>query len=214
MEQTVTQESVPAVNMEMNACALLEHVGEGMVVLQDERVVFVNFRATEILDATKADIIATGLVERIHADDRAALAEHMRRRLLGQQVAQHHLVRLELARQPTKWLELGDNLVPWNGGQGLLVFFMDVTQHHNAESEIRAALERQQELNDLRSRVVTLTNHEFRTPLAAILSSQELLKYYGDRLTADQKTELLGLIEAAVNRLTRLLEQALRGPDP
>lgn len=199
-------------NMEMDARALMEHVGEGMVVLQNDRVVFVNFRATEILDATKADIIATGLVDRVHADDRAVLAEHMRRRLLGQEVAQHQLVRLELARQPTKWLELGDNLVPWNGGQGLLVFFLDVTQRHNAESETRAALDRQRELSDLQSRVVTLTNHEFRTPLAAILSAQELLKCYGDRLPADQKTELLGLIEAAVHRLTRLLDRALRGP--
>lgn len=198
----------------METGALIEHIGEGMVVLQDKRVVFVNFRATEILDATKAEIIETGLVNRVHIDDRAALAEHMRRRLLGQEVAQHHLVRLELEQQPMRWLELGDNLVQWNGGLGLLVFFQDVTQRHHAQSEIRVALDHQQALDDLRSRVIAMARHEFRTPLAAILSSQELLKYHGDRLPAEQKAELLGLIEAAVSRLTGLLDNTLRGPGP
>ena len=197
----------------METTALIEHIDEGLVVLQDKHVVFVNCRATEILGASKAEIIETGLESRIHVDDQAALAEHLRRRLLGLEVAQHHLVRLELARQPMKWLELGDNRVPWNGGQGLLVFFLDVTQRHDLESEVRAALDRQQEIHDLRSRLVAMARHEFRTPLAAILSSQELLKYFGDQLPSDQKTELLGMIGIAVNRLTRVLEHALREPD-
>jgi len=197
----------------METSALTEHIDEGLVVLQDQRVVFVNCRASEILAATKAEIIATGLVNRIHRDDQAALAEHLQRRLLVLDVARHHLVRLELARQPMKWLELGDNLVPWNGGQGLLVFFLDVTQRHNSKSEARAALDRQQEIHDLQSRIVAMAGHEFRTPLAAILSSQELLQYFGDRLPPDQKAELLGLIGAAVTRLTRLLENTLRRPD-
>jgi len=189
--------------------SVIEHIGEGMVVMQNDHVVFVNFRATEILAATKAEIIADGLLSRIHVDDRAALAERMQRRLLGQDVPEHRQVRLELAQQPMKWLEFGDNLVPWDGGQGLLVFFLDVTQRHQAELETRAAVERQQKLNDLRSRFIAMTSHEFRTPLATILSAQDLLQSYGDRLPPDEKEELLDMIRAGVNRMTRMLERIL-----
>ncbi len=189
--------------------AVIEHVGEGMVVLQDERVVFVNFRATEILEATKSAIIEEGLLSHIHEEDRAALSEHIRQRLLGHEVADHRQVRRASANGPLKWLEWGDNIVPWDGGQGLLVFFLDVTQRYNAELETRAAVERQRSLNELRSRFIAMTSHEFRTPLAAILSAQDLLQTYGDRIATPEKLELFDIIRDGVNRMTRMLERIL-----
>ena len=190
--------------------AVIEHVGEGMVVIQQERIVFVNFRATEILDATKSEILHHGFLHRLHADDQEALGERIRLRLMGVELAdEHRQVRLELPGQDLKWLEFGDNLVPWDGGQGLLVFFLDVTQRHGAELETRAAVERQRRLNDLRSRFISMTSHEFRTPLATILSAQELLQSYNDRLPPDEKLELYDMIRSGVNRMTRMLERIL-----
>ncbi len=189
--------------------SVIEHVAEGMVVLQNQRIVFVNFRATEILEATKASIIEDGVMQQIHADDRPLLIERLHQRLAGQPIDARCQVRLELPDKATKWLEFGDNLVPWDGGKGLLIFFLDVTERHAAELETRAALDRQQELNDLRSRFVAMTSHEFRTPLAAILSAQDLLKMYGDRIPESEKLELLGLIESGVKRMTSMLERVL-----
>ena len=54
-----------------------------------------------------------------------------------------------------------------------------------------------------------MTSHEFRTPLATILSAQDLLKRFNDRLPEDQKQELLGMIESGVNRMTGMLERVL-----
>jgi PAS domain S-box-containing protein len=189
--------------------SVIEHVAEGMVVVQNEHLVFVNFRATEILEATKAAIIEEGIISRIHADDRELLKARSKLQLAGQQVPERCEVRLVLPSGIVKWLEFGDNTVPWDGGKGLLIFFLDVTQRHNAEVETRAAIDRQQELNDLRSRFVAMTSHEFRTPLAAILSAQDLLKSYGERLPTEQKEELLGMIESGVNRMTGMLERVL-----
>ena len=189
--------------------SVIEHVAEGMVVVQNERIVFVNFRATEILEATKSEILEEGVISRVHADDRAELTELMRRRVDQFAVPHRHQVRLQVPGKPLKWLEFGGNTVPWDGGQGLLIFFLDVTARHNAEMETQAALVRQRELNDLRSRFVAMTSHEFRTPLATILSAQDLLKRFNDRLPEDQKQELLGMIESGVNRMTGMLERVL-----
>ncbi|MBP1152467.1 ATP-binding protein [Methylocaldum sp. RMAD-M] len=78
-----------------------------------------------------------------------------------------------------------------------------------AEAEVRKALAREQELNELKSRFVSMTSHEFRTPLTAILSSTELLEAYGERLASDKKAELLGMIKTAVKNMTRMLEEVL-----
>lgn len=71
------------------------------------------------------------------------------------------------------------------------------------------ALARQNELSALRSRFVAMTSHEFRTPLATILSSAQLLKHYGERLAPDEKTEVLTSIEGGVERMSRMLEKVL-----
>ncbi len=189
--------------------AVIEHVAEGMMVVQDERFVFVNARAADILESTRGEIMARGAMRAVHPEDRAALTERARRRMAGEPVAERIELRLVLRDRPVKWLELGDATVPWDGRLGLLVFFLDVTQRHQAELDTRNALARQQELNALRSRFVAMTSHEFRTPLATILSSQDLLRHYHERLPPAERLELLGVIEAGVHRMTRMLDRVL-----
>ena len=90
--------------------SVIEHVGEGMVVMQADRIVFVNLRATEILGASKEDIASGSLLRFVHADDRELLARRLERRLSKQHVQERCLVRLALPDQPIKWLELGDRV--------------------------------------------------------------------------------------------------------
>jgi PAS domain S-box-containing protein len=92
---------------------------------------------------------------------------------------------------------------------GVIWTFLDITDRMKAEQNTRAALEQQKELNELRTRFVAMTSHEFRTPLATILSSAELLKYYGDQLPPEEKLEVLQTIENGVHRMTRMLDRVL-----
>ncbi len=88
-------------------------------------------------------------------------------------------------------------------------FIRDITQRRLAEEEIQTSLEKQKELNQLKSRFVSMASHEFRTPLATILSSTELLSHYYDRLPAHERTELFDSIRVAVKRMTKMLEDIL-----
>lgn len=78
-----------------------------------------------------------------------------------------------------------------------------------AEADVRMALAREQELNELKSRFVSMASHEFRTPLTAILSSAEMLERYGERLDAENKSDLIGMIKLAVKNMTQMLEEVL-----
>ena len=78
-----------------------------------------------------------------------------------------------------------------------------------ADADVRKALVREQELNELKSRFVSMASHEFRTPLTAILSSAELLEAYSERLSAEKKADLIDMIKTAVKSMTHMLEEVL-----
>lgn len=108
------------------------------------------------------------------------------------------------------WAQLAGRCV--HGRQpeaGVIWTLLDITERRQAEDNIRAALKREKELNDLRSRFVSMTSHEFRTPLAAILSAAELVRDYSDRMPAAEKVELLESIGAGVQRMARMLDRVL-----
>ncbi len=68
---------------------------------------------------------------------------------------------------------------------------------------------RMREINTMKSTFVAMTSHEFRTPLATILSSEELLRHYGERLPAVERESLFCAIEGAVQRMTDMLDKVL-----
>jgi len=108
------------------------------------------------------------------------------------------------------WIQLFGRAVDAGDiGRGAIWTFVDVTQRHQAEEDIRRALAQQVELSALKTKFVSMTSHEFRTPLATILSSAELLRYYSDRLPEDERIEVIGSIEKAVARMTKMLDGIL-----
>ncbi len=59
---------------------------------------------------------------------------------------------------------------------GVIGLSQDVTHHQNAHTNLKAALDRQSELHDIRARFVAVTSHEFRTPLTTVQSSLDILQ--------------------------------------
>ena len=111
-----------------------------------------------MLEASTEKIVAHGVGARVHPEERAVMAERVRRRLAGLELPERCQVRLELAGKPVKWPELGDTMVAMGRWAGFAGIFLDVTQRHEAELDTRGAVERQRELNDLRSRFVAMTS--------------------------------------------------------
>jgi len=78
-----------------------------------------------------------------------------------------------------------------------------------ADSELRRALEREQELGRLKSNFTSLVSHEFRTPLGVISSSAEILRDYFDRLPPAEREEHLETITKHARRMGGLMDEVL-----
>lgn len=93
---------------------------------------------------------------------------------------------------------------------GLVFSLRDITEQKQLEYELREAFQRQKELIELKTRFVSMVSHEYRTPLAAIMTSSTILQDYNDRLTDERRKAHFSTIQTQVHRLTDLLEQVLQ----
>ncbi|HEY9669784.1 MAG TPA: ATP-binding protein [Coleofasciculaceae cyanobacterium] len=85
----------------------------------------------------------------------------------------------------------------------------EIARRKRLEKELRLSLEKERELSELKSRIVTTVSHEYRTPLTTILSSVEMLEQYDSRLTVDKKQRHFQRIKASIEYLTKLVSDML-----
>jgi signal transduction histidine kinase len=61
----------------------------------------------------------------------------------------------------------------------------------------------------MKSKFVSTASHEFRTPLATMLSSAELLEHYSESLGQDEKRNLLQTIQSSAKRMSEMIDDVL-----
>jgi PAS domain S-box-containing protein len=96
-----------------------------------------------------------------------------------------------------------------NGITGFLGIAIDISKKKVAEAELITALEKEKELNELKSRFVSMASHEFRTPLSAVLSSAYLLSRYAKTEEQPQRDKHIQRIVSSVSSLTEILNDFL-----
>lgn len=102
-----------------------------------------------------------------------------------------------------------------NSEQLVIAFIIDITIRREKEQtekeyeRVLISLAKEKELNDMKSRFVTMASHEFKTPLSTILSSASLLSKY--TMTEDQpkRGKHIERIKSAVLNLNSILNEFL-----
>lgn len=94
-------------------------------------------------------------------------------------------------------------------GPAIMVSIRDITDRKRVQLEIQKALQREKELNEMKSSFVSMISHEYRTPLATITLSVDLLSRYSDRIDDAKKEETYGRIRKAIQQMTDLLQDII-----
>lgn len=78
-----------------------------------------------------------------------------------------------------------------------------------SQTELSEALDKERQLNEIKSRFVSMASHEFRTPLSTVLSSASLLSGYVARQDYDKCERHITKIKNSVKHLNDILEDFL-----
>ncbi|MBL0329515.1 MAG: PAS domain S-box protein [Bacteroidetes bacterium] len=77
------------------------------------------------------------------------------------------------------------------------------------KKDLHSALEKERELNELKSRFVAMASHEFRTPLTTMMSSLSLVTKYGEQNDKENQIKHVSKIKNSINNLTDILNDFL-----
>ncbi|MGB3618577.1 MAG: PAS domain S-box protein [Catalinimonas sp.] len=186
--------------------AIARHFPNGLisVVDADNRLMFLDGQALNDLKLRREEWLNRTLFDHLPADT-VETSRAFLDKVRGGQTATMEVV----------WQErcFVLNATPLPGDDGsVLVVGENVTELKKAEQEMRHALKKERELNELKTRFVSMASHEFRTPLSTILSSTSLVDRYrkADHPDADVRIDKhLRRIKSSVNDLVGVLDDFL-----
>ena len=85
----------------------------------------------------------------------------------------------------------------------------EIQQKEQVEQLLRDSLNKEKELNKLKSSFISTTSHEFRTPLTSILSSMQLVQRFRKKWSDDKLEDLFLKVKESILNLTKLLDDIL-----
>jgi PAS domain S-box-containing protein len=220
-------------------CELLfRTAAEGLVVADGKgRIVLVNPRMEELfgydaqeLNGQAIEILIPEAARSRHVGHREGYQQHPSKRTMGsgRELFGRH------KNGSVFPVEVSLNHFEQEGDRFVMGLVSDVTLRKQAEDElyrinaelemrvmertrqleeaghaVQEALEKERELNALKSRFLSMASHEFRTPLGTILSSVDLIGRYVPATEDDKVSKHVARIRSKVRELTGILNDFL-----
>lgn len=186
---------------------LVELCPDAILITTVSRIGFVNSAALALLGAIAPEqIVHRDITDFVHTADQATVLDWLGHTEDGMTV--------DLGTQ--NWVKVDSTVIQVEvmavavAHQDQLIHQIvvrDVSQQKRIEDGILEALEREQELNRLKSSFVSMISHEFRNPLATMLSFIELLQQRETELDADRKGQYFRVARLSIAQMTQLLDE-------
>ena len=120
--------------------ALVDHSIQGLVIVQDLKVVFANGAMAQICGYTVEEILSASaetLTNFIHPQDRALVWQQHKARLEGESPPDRYEFRVIRKDGHVRWLEILTSRVEYHGRPAIQAACIDVTERQEAEQALR-----------------------------------------------------------------------------
>lgn len=212
LEQRVRERAAELELINHRIEAVFNHSGDGILLLDlYQGIQQANHAFESLLNLTPQDYLGKPLsaffdpadASQIERAVQQAAQTHQKQHVDSSiQQSQNQIVDVELSIAPVNRSE--------NAVLNLVCIIHDITERKKSQESLLAALEKEKELGELKSRFVSMASHEFRTPLAAILATTETLTIYRDKMDAAQIDARLDRVRQQVMHMKDIMEDVLQ----
>lgn len=194
---------------------LLNSMSDAVIATNEQgRVTFMNPAAEALTGWQQKDALGNEVAEIFHIVDE--ITENTLENPVTKVLREQQVVYLgeftSLITKDGKKVPIGDSASPLKRRpdqiNGVVVVFRDLSERRHTKL-LEQALEKEQELNRLKSLFISTVSHEFRNPLTIIQTAVELIEMQGANLTDAKRGIYLKRIQGAVQSLEKLMEEVL-----
>ncbi len=115
---------------------LMEKLLTGVVVIQDEKIVYVNKFMADMLGYRVEELIGEHFTRAVHPDMKEYLLENYHRRLSGEDIPESYIVKFIKRNGETVWALVRATLVEWEGKIADMVSVEDITRIKEMEDSL------------------------------------------------------------------------------
>ncbi len=163
-----------------------------------------------------ADFLYTRMpIDLVHPDDRPLVNTFIQKILNGEETPV--IIELRVSHHDEHYITFEDVFRPVYDPNkqfaGILHVLRDITNRKQMEDlllekqKLQTALDKEQELSTLKTRMMERISHEFRTPLSIIQVANETLTHYHNRLSDEKREAKNATVQNQIRRITGMLDE-------
>lgn len=116
---------------------LVENANEAIIVLQDERIQYVNPKALQISGYKEKEVLFAPFLQFVHPDNRDSVVERYKTMITNRERAPRVFsIKFMTRNGDTRWLHVNAASIEWENKPAVLLITTDITEHREREARL------------------------------------------------------------------------------
>jgi len=207
LEELVQKRTEELLESEKKYSLVVEGASDGVAILQEEKIVFANKKAIDLVGYSSSEIIGWPFLALVSKEYAQLVKERYERRMKGEKLSSIYYLELCSKTGVQVPVEISAAVIKYQGCPADLVLVRDVAERKKSEAD-HVKMERMMAMGE----AATMVGHDLRNPLQAIKSATYVLKqiiskYENDPTTLDSKKaqQMLEAMDTAVTYADKIV---------
>jgi PAS domain S-box-containing protein len=206
---------------------LVEHCNDGIIIIQNSRLVFVNRKMIELTAYSMEEVIGKPFVDFITPCYKQTVTEKYRSRMSGEEVPERYAAEIAAGDGTTLKVEINASLIDYKGNPATMAVVRDTAELTKYKEDLEKLVEqrtnelakknlelqqtnlRLQEVDRLKSVFLASMSHELRTPLNSIIGfTGIILQGMTGPINDEQKIQLT-MVKNSAGHLLELINDII-----